>query len=278
MHSKKIKGIDVVSSLKQTLTHKQFTNQQPTLAILMVGQHASEVSYATSIQRKFGPLNLNCDITTLDESISQETFDAQFDALNHTSGIDGILVLQPVPKHLSLDHAIHTIDPKKDVDCIGVANMVKIYQDGPKGFLPCTAEAVLKIIEYKDVALKGQHVVLVGFGLVIGRPLSLLLVEKGATVTICHKYTQDLAKECQRGDILVVATGVPHLIGPNHVKPGAFVIDVGINVDASGMVCGDVHYKEVEDKVSYITPVPGGVGAVTTYVLAEHVVRAFENQ
>ncbi|MEG2707807.1 MAG: bifunctional 5,10-methylenetetrahydrofolate dehydrogenase/5,10-methenyltetrahydrofolate cyclohydrolase [Vagococcus sp.] len=251
---------------------------KPKLAIIRVGEDESEKSYERSVLTKLVPLGIDCESKVMDVNVSQDVFNQTFDEINRDPSIHGILLLKPVPKTLSLDHVIQTIDPLKDVDCIGAVNMARIYQEGPKGFIPCTAKAVMKIIEFEQIDLKGKSVVMVGFGMVIGRPLTLLLVEAGSTVTVCNEFTKDLKKESSRADVLIVATGVKHLISASHVKKDAAVIDVGINVADDGRIVGDVDFDEVVNKAGSITPVPGGVGTVTTYVLAEHVMEAYELQ
>ncbi|MGX7023472.1 bifunctional 5,10-methylenetetrahydrofolate dehydrogenase/5,10-methenyltetrahydrofolate cyclohydrolase [Vagococcus hydrophili] len=273
-----IKGQDVAQTLLISNCQRVSDGVKPRLAVIRVGNHPSEISYERSVIKKLVPLGIDCVSYVYDQNIEQEAFDTAFDQINHDSSVHSILLLKPLPKHLSLDHVIQTIDSLKDVDCIGMVNMAKIYQEGPKGFLPCTAEAVLKIVSYAGIELKGKSIVMVGFGMVIGRPLTLLLLEAGSTVTVCNEYTKDLKAESSRADVLIVATGVIHLINEEHVKKDAVVIDVGINVNDKGRLVGDVNFEDVLEKAASVTPVPGGVGTVTTYVLATHVFEAYEQQ
>ena len=275
-----IKGKDVARNfiLKRQKSKLKSKKNSPKLVIVRVGENGSEISYEKSVMSKLVTLGIECQSVVMPKTVSQETFDDTFNQVNQDESVHGILILKPVPKSLSLNHVVETINPLKDVDCIGSVNMSKIYQEGPKGFIPCTARAVMKIIEFEEVDLKGKSIVMVGFGMVIGRPLTILLVEAGGTVTVCNEYTKDLSKECLRADVLIVATGVKHLIDNQHVKEEAVVIDVGINVDEDGRVVGDVDFDSVLEKAGSITPVPGGVGTVTTYVLAEHVFKAYELQ
>lgn len=275
-----IRGKDVANhfmiDINQAL--KEINNDVPTLAMIRVGNHPSEVAYERSVIKKLQPLGIECQSIAVDEGISQTSFDELFYHVNSNPEVNAILVLKPLPKQLKLDTIIANIDPNKDVDCIGVHNMAKMYQEGPKGFIPCTAEAVMKILSYQQVELVGKEIVMIGFGMVIGRPLTLLLLESGSTVTVCNEFTKDLKQESQRADVLIVATGVAHLIKEEHVKSNAVVIDVGINVDKEGRLVGDVEIDRVLPKASAVTPVPGGVGTVTTYVLAQHVVEAYRLQ
>lgn len=272
-----IKGKEFIKKLllnNRNTAYKTNVNK-PSLSIVRVGEGESEKAYEKSVMSQLVPLGIECHVTVMEESVSQNEFDEGFDQINQDDSIHAILLLKPIPKGLSLLHVIETIDPKKDVDCIGTANMARLYQEGIKGFIPCTAEAVMEIIHFEQINLKGSVVVMVGFGMVIGRPLTLLLAEAGSTVTVCNEFTKDLKKETSRADILIVATGVKHLIKEPHVKKEAVVIDVGINVDENGRIVGDVDFDAVSEKAGSITPVPGGVGTVTTYVLADHVFRAF---
>ncbi len=275
-----IRGKDVANFFLEDINMSILKNgdARPKLAIIRIGNHPSEISYEKSVKNKLVPLGIECETLVHAETINQREFDRNFDLINEDPEVHSILLLKPIPKHLSLVHVIETIDPKKDVDCIGMINMVKVYQEGPKGFIPCTAEAALQIVNYQKIDLKGKSIVMVGFGMVIGRPLTLLLLEAGSTVTVCNEFTTDLQKESSRADVLIVAAGVIDLIKKEHVKQDAIVIDVGINVDKKGRLVGDVNFDEVLTKAGSITPVPGGVGTVTTYVLASHVFKAFELQ
>lgn len=166
------------------------------------------------------------------------------------------------------------IDPEKDVDGISPVNMAHIYAGTGNGYAPCTAEAVMKILQYSGTNIAGKKAVVVGRSLVIGRPLAMLLMKENATVTICHTKTKNLAQTCKNGDILIAAAGQPRMIRQEFVGKGAIVIDVGIHVEEDGKMCGDVDLESISSEASQATPVPGGVGAVTTSVLAEHVLRA----
>ncbi|WP_164993337.1 bifunctional 5,10-methylenetetrahydrofolate dehydrogenase/5,10-methenyltetrahydrofolate cyclohydrolase [Macrococcus sp. DPC7161] len=269
-----IKGMDVIQPIKQVIIQSIENGIKPCLGIIRIGNRSSEISYEKSVIKQLQPLGIVVESIVLPEDVTQEMFDQTFDDVNQNSSINGILLLKPLPQHLSIDYVEKNIDPLKDVDCIGNVNMSKLYKDGKKGFLPCTAEAVLEILEHINFDLVGKKVALVGFGMVIGRPAAHLLVERGATVTICHKDTKDLVKECIDADLIIVATGVIGLISSQHVKPGAVIVDVGINVDENGKLCGDVCYDAVQSVAGYITPVPGGVGTVTTYTLAKHTLNA----
>ena len=166
------------------------------------------------------------------------------------------------------------IDPKKDIDGISPMNMAKVYAGDASGFAPCTAEAVVEMLDFAGIDCTGKKVTVVGRSLVIGKPVTMLLMKKNATVTVCHTRTKDMKEECRAADIVVAAAGVAKMLDASYLSEGAVVIDVGINVDADGNLCGDVDFDSASEKASLITPVPGGVGSVTTSVLAKHLLQA----
>ena len=166
------------------------------------------------------------------------------------------------------------IDPAKDLDGISPENIARVFAGDETGFAPCTAEAVVRMLKSYEVPIEGKRAVIVGRSAVVGRPLAMLLLKEHATVTVCHTRTRDLERVCREAEILVAAAGKPRMIGAAHVREGAVAVDVGINVDENGKLCGDIDFEAVSEKASMATPVPGGVGAVTTAVLAEHLVRA----
>ena len=188
--------------------------------------------------------------------------------------MDGILLLRPLPKHIDEKEVERRINPKKDIDGISPYNMAKVYAGEKDGFAPCTAEAVLEMLDFAGIDLTGKRVTVIGRSLVIGKPVAQLLMGKNATVTVCHTRTKEIESRCAEAEVLVAAAGSPKMVTPSYVKEGAIVIDVGINVDSNGNLCGDVDFDSVASHTSIITPVPGGVGSVTTSVLAKHVLRA----
>ena len=199
----------------------------------------------------------------------------EFEKINSDPTVHGILCFMPLPRQIDSKRVSQIIDPAKDMDGISPINQAKIYAGDESGFAPCTAEAVMTLLDHYGIDVTGKKVVVVGRSLVIGRPVSMMLMKKNATVTICHTKTRNVAEECRKADIIVAAAGVPKMINADYVSEGSIVIDVGIHVDDEGNMCGDVDYEAVADRCEAITPVPGGVGSVTTSVLAEHVMRAF---
>ncbi|MCR5397565.1 MAG: bifunctional 5,10-methylenetetrahydrofolate dehydrogenase/5,10-methenyltetrahydrofolate cyclohydrolase, partial [Lachnospiraceae bacterium] len=186
----------------------------------------------------------------------------------------GILLLKPLPKQIDEKEVERCIDQRKDLDGISPMNMAKVYAGEKDGFAPCTAEAVVEVLDYAGIDLTGKRVTVIGRSLVIGKPVAQLLIRKNATVTTCHTKTLDMPARCKEAEVLVAAAGVAKMVTADYVSEDAVVIDVGINVDSDGNLCGDVDFDAVAEKTSLITPVPGGVGSVTTSVLAKHLLRA----
>ena len=183
-------------------------------------------------------------------------------------------MLRPLPKQLDEKQIENKIDPRKDLDGISPLNLAKVYAGDESGYAPCTAEAVIEMLDYAGIDIKGKRVTVVGRSLVIGKPVSMLLMKRNATVTVCHTKTVDMAGTCKNAEILVAAAGSARMIKKEYVADGAVVIDVGINVDDNGNLCGDVDFDAISDIAAAATPVPGGVGSVTTSVLAKHLVKA----
>ena len=198
---------------------------------------------------------------------------AEFTKINEDPDVTGILMLRPLPKQICEKDIEGMIDPAKDLD--GISRLIsQRYLREMTAVSPCTAEAVIEVLKAAEIPMTGKRVTIVGRGMVVGKPLSMLMVKENATVTICHTRTKDLAGTCRNAEILVAAAGRAKMLNGDYVAPDAVVIDVGINVDENGKLCGDVDYDTIQDKAQAATPVPGGVGAVTTAVLAKHLVRA----
>jgi methylenetetrahydrofolate dehydrogenase (NADP+)/methenyltetrahydrofolate cyclohydrolase len=213
-------------------------------------------------------------VTELPEDISQAQFEQAFAAVNDDPATHGILLFRPLPKQLDEEPVRGMINPGKDVDCMSPVNMAKVFSGDESAFAPCTPEAVMEVLAHYGIDLKGKRVTVVGRSMVVGKPLSMLLLKQHATVTICHTRTVDLAGTCRNAEILIAAAGKARMITADFVSENRVVVDVGINVDSDGNVCGDVDFDAVAPHAAYISPVPGGIGAVTSSVLAKHVVRA----
>lgn len=248
----------------------------PGLAIVRVGDAAGDIAYERGAVKRSERVGVSVRRLALPASVSEEELIGAIRDVNADGGIHGCLLLRPLPATMDEARVCAALDPAKDVDGITAGSLYGVFSGRPAGFAPCTAEAVVEMLERSGVEIAGARACVVGRSLVIGRPVAMLLMARDATVTVCHTHTRDLAAECARADILVVAAGRPGTVDAHAVRPGQVVVDVGINVDAAGALVGDVAFDEVEPVVRAITPVPGGVGSVTTAVLMKHVVEAAE--
>ncbi len=273
-----IKGAQVVEKMGAEITKQveelKAQGIEPLLAILRAGDDKSQTAYENGARKRLEKYGIKCETTALSADVSQKDFEEAFRKLNGDKNVHGILILQPLPKGLSIEKIKLEIDPVKDVDAISPINLYKVMAGEKDGYAPCTAEGVIEILDSIGTEYRGKKCAVVGCSLVVGRPLGLLLLARDATVTFCHEFTKDVPKETRDADILVVAAGVPKLIGKENVNENMTVVDVGINVGPDGKMCGDVDFDVVEPLVENITPVPGGAGTVTTSVLAKHVVKA----
>lgn len=250
----------------------------PKLAIVRVGARPDDLAYERGALKRCQTIGIETEVIELEENITQEEYIKAVHKLNEDEKVNGILTFRPLPKHLNEDVIKYEIDPNKDIDCFNPINISKILENDKSGYPPCTPTAVVEILKYYDVDLSGANIVILGRSMVVGKPVSMLLLNENATVTICHSRTKNLPEITSNADILVAAVGKANMVKEEYIKDGAIVIDVGINVDDQGNLCGDVDTKNVLDKVSMITPVPGGVGSVTTSILASHVVKACKLQ
>lgn len=271
-----LKGLPVANAINEKLMEqvKSIEGPLPHLAIIRVGERPDDCSYERGAVKKMDKVGVRCTTYTFDADIDNETFQAEFDKINENPDIDGILMLRPLPKQLDEKQIENKIDPRKDLDGISPLNLAKVYAGDESGYAPCTAEAVIEMLDYAGIDIKGKRVTVVGRSLVIGKPVSMLLMKRNATVTVCHTKTVDMAGTCKNAEILVAAAGSARMIKKDYVADGAVVIDVGINVDDEGNLCGDVDFDAISDIAAIATPVPGGVGSVTTSVLAKHLVKA----
>lgn len=274
-----LKGLPVANAINERITDamKSWTGRVPRLAIIRVGERPDDMSYERGATKKMEKVGFDCTSYTFPADIDNDTFQKEFDKINEDDNIDGILLLRPLPKHLDEQAVVNRINPNKDLDGISPVNMAKVYAGDETGFAPCTAEAVIEMLDYAGVDLKGKRVAVVGRSLVIGKPVAMLLMKKNATITVCHTKTIDMPGTCKNAEVIVAAAGVAKMIDSSYVADGAVVIDVGINVDEEGNLCGDVNFDDISGVASVATPVPGGVGSVTTSVLAKHLLAAAQN-
>lgn len=261
--------------LKEKVSKYRESGDTIGLAVIIVGDDGASEIYVRNKRRACSEVGIESFEYDLPESTSESELLSLISKLNSDSRINGILCQLPLPPHINEKNVINAIDPKKDVDAFHPINTGRILT-GDYGFLPCTPAGVIEMLKEKSIAVEGKHCVIVGRSNIVGKPLALMLLKENATVTVCHSKTANLKAETLRADILVAATGRAGLIKDDMVKPGAVVIDVGINRGENGKLCGDVDFSAVEKKASFITPVPGGVGPMTITMLLENTVRAYE--
>ena len=251
----------------------------PKLSILRVGEKANDLAYERGALKKCETIGIETEVTVLDEGVTQEQYLEALQKLNDDQKVNGILTFRPLPKGIDEEVIKHVIAPEKDVDCFNPLNTAKVMEGDKTGFPPCTPTAVVEILKHYNVDLNGANVAVLGRSMVVGKPVSMLLLGENATVNICHSRTKNLAEVTSKADILVAAVGRARMVTPEYIKEGAVVIDVGINAKPEGGgICGDVDTDSVVEKASMITPVPAGVGSVTTSVLAKHVIKACKLQ
>lgn len=276
-----LKGAPVARALTERLAARAealvAAGVTPRLAVIRVGDRPDDLSYERGLLKRCEKVGIAADVRVLAADCTQGELLSCVEAVNADESVHGCLMFRPLPAQLDEGEVAAALDPAKDVDCMTDASLLSTLAGRPGGFAPCTAEAVLEVIDHYGVSLEGARVTVVGRSLVIGRPVSLMLQGRNATVTMCHTRTADLAAECRRADVIVAAAGHAGTVGADCVAPGQVVVDVGINWDEkSQRLVGDVDFDAAESVVGAITPVPGGVGAVTTAVLAKHVIEAAE--
>lgn len=250
---------------------------QPKVSIIRVGADESDMAYEKSIRNLMKKADVEVERTVLDEKISQEKFDEVLEGINEDPSVNGILIFRPLPDQLDEDRIKYLIRPDKDIDCMSPVNFSKIFISESDGFAPCTPLGVMELLDYYGIDLNGKNVVMVGRSLVVGKPLSMMLLDRNATLTICHSRTRNLKQVCRKADILVVAIGRGNMIDSDYISEDTIVVDVGINF-VDGKMVGDVDFESASEVADMITPVPGGVGGVTTACLVMNAVRAAEMQ
>jgi len=246
----------------------------PKLQIIRVGEREDDISYERGALKRMSTCGILTDVKTLPADICQDDFIKEVKKYNEDTSVHGILIFRPLPKQIDENIVKYIIDSKKDMDCFNPINVAKVTEGDKTGYAPCTPSAVMEILKFYNVDLTGKNVVVLGRSMVVGKPQALLLLQENATVTICHSKTKEIAKIASAADVVIAAIGKARMVGKEFIKDGAVVIDVGINVDENGNLCGDVKTEECLEVASLITPVPAGVGSVTTSVLAKHVVKA----
>ncbi len=271
-----LKGAEVSAKIKEQVTEElqKLESMPGKLAIIRVGERPDDMSYERGAKKKLESFGLEAESYAFPEEITDQEFKEAFQRINQDERITGILLLRPLPKQIREKDIEEMIDPKKDLDGISPKNIAKVFAGDETGFAPCTAEAVIQVLKAYHIPIAGKRVVIVGRSMVVGKPLSMLMLKENATVTICHTKTREIEETCRNGEILIAAAGKAKMLDKKYVGKDAVVIDVGINVDEEGKLCGDVDFKSIDGQAAMATPVPGGVGMVTTAVLAQHLVRA----
>ena len=275
--AKRLLGKEVTAALNERIKADaealKAKGVNPTLCIIRVGENESDISYERGATKRCETLGVACEKILLPEDVSQEELLATIDKVNKNDQIHGVLLFRPLPKHLDQSVIENALDPAKDVDCMTDGSMSGVFTGKNVGFPPCTPQACMEILDHYGIDCTGKKAVVVGRSLVVGKPAAMMLIKKNATVTVCHTRTVDMPSVVREADIVIVA-GRAGVVDDTYLRAGQVVIDVGINVNAEGKLCGDVDFEKAEPIVEAITPVPGGVGSVTTSVLVGHVVEA----
>ena len=277
-----LKGKPVADRIKEEIINtveecKADGRSLPKLAVLRVGERPDDVAYESRVLKNCAEIGIEAEVTMVNNNIETVNFIETLKRLNDNPEIHGILVFRPLPEQLDMDAVSRAIRPDKDIDCMSPVNAEKIFTGDPTGISPCTPEAVIEILKYYGYELAGKNVAVVNRSMVLGRPLSMLFLAENSTVTICHSKTKDLPRVTAGTDIVVTGAGKAKFFGKEYFTGDSVVIDVGINMD-NGNLCGDVDFEAVSDFVAAITPVPGGVGTVTSMILLRHVIKAMKLQ
>ena len=275
-----LKGTPVAAAITEELRRRadalKEKNIYPALAILRVGENESDIAYERGALKRCEKVGITAVQTHLPATCTQEELMREIDKINSDESIHGCIMFRPLPKHLDEQMACDALKPSKDVDSMTAQSLITVFTGRGDGFAPCTAQSVIEMLDYYGYDPKGKNIVVIGRSLVIGKPVSMLLQKRNATVTMCHTKTHDMPAVCRGADILIAAAGKMRMISEEYTNPAQVVIDVGVNPAPDGGICGDVDFDSVSSKVSAISPVPSGVGSVTTAVLCKHVIEAAE--
>lgn len=264
----------IKEKMKKDIEELAKHSKVPTLAIVRLGDNPGDISYEKSIIKNCDKIGIESKVFERDAEIKTEELIKLIEDLNEDDNISGILVFRPLPKHIDEEIIRNTISPLKDVDCMHPLNLERIFEGDMDGFAPCTPKAAMEILKHYDIPLEGKNVVVVNRSMVVGKPLAMMLLKENATVTICHSRTQSLEDMTNKADVVVVALGKAKFFGEKYFNENSIVIDVGVSLDENGKLSGDADYEKLSPIVDKITPVPGGVGSVTTSILLSQVVLA----
>jgi len=273
-----LSGKEVASAINQSVkaevSELKARGVIPKLAIIRVGEREDDISYERGASKRCGSVGIEVQSIVLPPDASQDELIAVINNVNQDATVHGVLLFRPLPKHMDDNLVRKALLPEKDVDGITDGSMVGIYTGEDIGFPPCTPQACMEILDYYGIDAKGKRAVVIGRSLVVGKPAAMMLLKRHSTVTVCHTRTVDMASVSRSAEILIVSAGKAGIIGADHMNENQIVLDVGINVNDEGKLCGDVDFDSAEPLVRAITPVPGGVGTVTTSVLVKHVALA----
>lgn len=264
---------DIRAELKEEIDSLKAAGTTPGLAVVIVGEDPASHTYVNSKEKSSKEIGIYSEVHRFPADLTEEALLQKVNELNNDQNIHGILVQLPLPKHISEDKVIDAIAPEKDVDGFHPVNVGKMVI-GKDTFYSCTPYGIMKMLEKEKISLEGKHVVVIGRSNIVGKPAALLSLMNNATVTICHSRTKDLPAIARQADVVIAAVGIPNYVTADHLKPGAVVIDVGINRLESGKLCGDVDFNSAKEVAGYITPVPGGVGPMTITMLLYNTVKS----
>ena len=266
----------MTAQLIERLVHLREKGVEPTLAIVRVGEKGDDIYYERGALKRAEKIGVRTMVHALSHDVGQDQLKALIEKINEDDSVHGCLLFRPLPAHLDETEICDTLCAKKDVDGISSASMAGVFTGSGTGFAPCTAEATLAMLKHNKIPIKGARATVIGRSLVIGKPVAMMLLAEHATVTICHTRTLDLPAVTRESDLIIACAGKAEMVRGDMVAPGQTVIDVGINETEDGKFVGDVAFDEVEPLVANISPVPRGVGSVTTTVLMQHVIEAAE--
>lgn len=276
----KLIGKPVVEALRENIKTRVAAlgenNVRPTMLLIRVGEREDDISYERGILKNCDLLGIQINVKQLPVTVTMDELKKVFEDANSDDNIHGIMIFRPLPDHLDPEVVRNLINPVKDIDCMSPVNLEQVFEGNSTGFAPCTPKAVIEILKGYDIPLKGANVVVAGRSLVVGKPLAMLLLDENASVTICHSRTKDMPSVTKKADIVVAAIGKAKFMTEEFFSEDSIVVDVGINDDGNGKICGDVDYDAVFDKVKALNPAIGGVGLITTTILLDHVVQACE--
>lgn len=277
-----LKGKDVSDRIKELIKEDveklKSQGRDAVLNIVRVGAKPNDISYEKGLIKNCEKLGIVAEVIELPEEISTEDLRAKIEEINNDKRVSGAIIFRPLPGHIDSDLISNTLAPSKDVDCMNPVNLEKIFEGDFSGFAPGTPQAVMRILEFYGIDLESKNIVIINRTMVLGKPLAMMMLAKNATVTICHSKTKNLKELTKSADIVVTALGRAKMINKDYLTEKSICIDVGVSEDSEGKLSGDLDFAELEEYVAMLTPVPGGVGAVTTSILLENVVKAEKNK